>query len=148
MKPSDLFENENTVSQRVPFRLDMTPMVDIAFLLLTFFMLTAVYQKPSNLSVSLPEKKEQKGTTSASNTSPLTIEITPSNQFKLSKENGDQFFSISEIQKMINTDLAKHKSQGVILKASKKSSYQSVVTLMDLVQFMGIEKLQLEKSED
>ncbi|MBN1278296.1 MAG: biopolymer transporter ExbD, partial [Chlorobiaceae bacterium] len=32
-------------SKRLGFHLDMTPMVDVAFLLLTFFMLTTTFSK-------------------------------------------------------------------------------------------------------
>ncbi|ACF14781.1 conserved hypothetical protein [Chloroherpeton thalassium ATCC 35110] len=41
-------------SKRVGFVLDMTPMVDVAFLLLTFFMLTTQFRPPEVVSVSLP----------------------------------------------------------------------------------------------
>lgn len=39
---------------RVGVRIDMTPMVDVAFLLLTFFMLTTQFRPPEEVSVELP----------------------------------------------------------------------------------------------
>lgn len=48
---------------RLAIRIDMTPMVDIAFLLLIFFMVTTVFRLPQAMEMSLPEddpeKKEQ-----------------------------------------------------------------------------------------
>ena len=38
-------------------RIDMTPMVDLAFLLLTFFILTASFNKPTVLELAMPDKK-------------------------------------------------------------------------------------------
>lgn len=35
-------------------RIDMTPMVDLAFLLLTFFMLTATFNKPQVMEINMP----------------------------------------------------------------------------------------------
>lgn len=39
---------------RVPIRIDMTPMVDVAFLLLTFFMLTTQFRPPEEVEITLP----------------------------------------------------------------------------------------------
>ena len=41
--------------KRVPIRIDMTPMVDVAFLLLTFFMLTTQFKPPEEVDVILPD---------------------------------------------------------------------------------------------
>jgi len=39
---------------RVPIKIDMTPMVDVAFLLLTFFMLTTQFRPPEEVEIQLP----------------------------------------------------------------------------------------------
>lgn len=39
---------------RVNIRVDMTPMVDVAFLLLTFFMLTTQFRPPEEVEIVLP----------------------------------------------------------------------------------------------
>jgi biopolymer transport protein ExbD len=40
---------------RVGFRIDMTPMVDVAMLLLTFFMLATTFKPAEEVSVTLPQ---------------------------------------------------------------------------------------------
>ena len=48
-------------SKRIGFRIDMTPMVDVAFLLLTFFMLTTKFKPPEPVQIDLPSSHaEQK----------------------------------------------------------------------------------------
>ena len=43
--------------RRTNIRMDMTPMVDVAFLLLTFFMLTTVFSKPQTMEINLPPEE-------------------------------------------------------------------------------------------
>src|SRR5262245_27875409 len=42
--------------KKMSTRIDMTPMVDLAFLLLTFFILTATFVQRNTLQVDMPEK--------------------------------------------------------------------------------------------
>lgn len=43
-----------------PVKIEMTPMVDLAFLLLTFFVLAATFNKPRILKLTLPPRKADK----------------------------------------------------------------------------------------
>jgi biopolymer transport protein ExbD len=46
-------------AKRVGFRIDMTPMVDVAFLLLTFFMLTTKFRPPEVVRIDLPSSHSE-----------------------------------------------------------------------------------------
>ena len=48
-------------SKRIGFHLDMTPMVDVAFLLLTFFMLTTTFSKSNTMEITQTKKGPSQG---------------------------------------------------------------------------------------
>ena len=71
--------------KRVGIRFDMTPMVDIAFLLLIFYMVTTVFAMPQSIELNLPPKGDK------------TIQVAESRILQiLVDKNGDIFWQHSE----------------------------------------------------
>src|SRR5947207_12509515 len=64
--------------RRVGVRIDMTPMVDVAFLLLIFFMVTTVFRTPQALEINLPPDKDVKIEVAESKV--LTVRVLPDNR--------------------------------------------------------------------
>lgn len=65
---------------RVGVRVDMTPMVDIAFLLLIFFMVTTVFRTPQALEINLPPKDNPPVPIAKTNI--LTVYALPGDRYK------------------------------------------------------------------
>jgi len=65
-------------AKRVGFRIDMTPMVDVAFLLLTFFMLTTKFRPPEIVRIDLPSSHSER---KLPETDVLTVSVSSNNAF-------------------------------------------------------------------
>ncbi|MCX6181119.1 MAG: biopolymer transporter ExbD [Bacteroidetes bacterium] len=58
-------------------KVDMTPMVDLAFLLLTFFVLTATFGKPKTMDINMPvDPKDDKNKTKVEDQTAMTLLLT------------------------------------------------------------------------
>jgi biopolymer transport protein ExbD len=65
---------------RVAIRIDMTPMVDIAFLLLVFFMVTTVFRLPQAMEINLPPEAEVPMELEVGESRLLTLRVTETDE--------------------------------------------------------------------
>lgn len=64
-------------SKKQSTHIDMTPMVDLAFLLLTFFIMTTTFGKPKTMEINMPIKETNEPTEV---TNAITVLLTDSNK--------------------------------------------------------------------
>ncbi len=132
--------------RRIGIRIDMTPMVDVAFLLLTFFMLTTTMNKPQAMEINLPPG-EAKVDVPASNL--LTLRIA---------ENGSIYWNIGtdKPEKVSSADLRKvlkEKNRAnpkliTLIKVDRKGKYIMMVDIMDELNVCDITRFSLAPFED
>jgi biopolymer transport protein ExbD len=127
--------------RRLGVRLDMTPMVDVAFLLLTFFMLTTTMNRPQTMEINLPPDK-------------ATVEVAQSNLLTLRvKEDGGIYWNMSDQPpvKVEYKDLRKLMMQQnqanpkliTLIKVDRKGKYHMMVDIMDELNLANIQRFSL-----
>ncbi|AJH13882.1 ExbD/TolR family protein [Myroides profundi] len=135
---------------------DLTAMVDLAFLLITFFMLTTSMNKPQSMNLAMPDKSEEakkEDKTKVDENRTMTVLIGADNKIKwyLGMPNAplegptDSSYGQNGIRKVImeNTKKALAYSQNpedgliVIIKASEKSNYRNLVDILDEMAITG-----------
>lgn len=118
---------------------NLTPMIDVVFLLLLFFMVSTSFIRESSLKVDLPEAT---GESMTEVEKPIDIVINADGQFTIndtvlmdnSREN------LAVILKSIAGD---NDDPHVIISADANAEYQNIVTAMDTAQQLGYTRLTL-----
>ena len=136
---------------RASTHIDMTPMVDLAFLLLTFFMLTTSFYKPYSLVVDMHEKGDK---TIAAPVVPdekaLTLVLGEHNKIYtyMGQPNAAMKvtdYSANGVRKLLQEKNASVKGLYVFVKPSSKSRYQNIIDIMDEIVITGVDQYAIVK---
>jgi len=137
---------------------DLTAMVDLAFLLITFFMLTTSLSKPQSMELTMPDKKDVDVTEKqeAKESKTMTILIGKDNSLKYYmgmfdnpyQEVGptDATYGKEGIRKVILQKMANLKAAGfegkdgllVLIKSTDEATYTNMIDILDEMAITGV----------
>jgi biopolymer transport protein ExbD len=113
-------KHEKKRAKKSSTRIDMTPMVDLAFLLLTFFVLTSTFAKPKTMEINFPAKPED---------DTKNIKVNNAITFILTKDDGiyyydGEFYPEGNAKgepatKLLKTDFSSEGLHKILLKRNK-----------------------------
>jgi biopolymer transport protein ExbD len=111
--------------------IDMTPMVDLMCLLITFFMLTTAFSKPKAMEITMPEKKDDPTVKAPEISADRTINILISGNDKIYYYNG-----VADPKKplpqLVETNYSKDGIRKILLQRNK-IVFKAVAELRDKV---------------
>jgi len=123
--------------------LNITPLIDIVFLLLIFFMVSTTFQKESELRVQLPEA-EQRETVQPQ--SPLEIVISADGQYAIGGRTlADN--SLSTLIQSLRSAVGEDREQPLIVRADARTPHQAVVRAMDAAARLGLSRLSIATAQ-
>jgi biopolymer transport protein ExbD len=120
--------------------LDITPMLDIVFIMLIFFIVTTSFVKESGMTVSLP----QASTASDQESVNIFIAITKNGEIWIDRRPVDPR-SVRAIVARLHAD----KPQGsVIIQSDEESTTRILVDVMNQVRLAGVDKIAIGADKD
>ncbi|MGD0591571.1 MAG: biopolymer transporter ExbD [Bacteroidota bacterium] len=134
--------------KRVGIRIDMTPMVDVALLLLTFFMLTTVFNKPQAMELNLPPN--DKGVEVAASLL-LTLRVAPNFEIYWSMGDKDSELkkvAFKELRPLLVERLRTIPKLITLVRIDREAKYNDMVEVIDELNLANITKFSIAPIKD
>jgi len=128
---------------RMGVRIDMTPMVDVVMLLLTFFMLTTVFSRPQAMELNLPPDYKTK--VEVAESALLTLRVTSDFQiyWNVGSDPKLQKVEFSELRQFLRDRLQANPKLITLIKINRDATYENMVDLLDEVNLAEITRFSL-----
>lgn len=121
--------------------IDLTPMLDVVFIMLIFFIVTASFVKESTIDVNVPENQEN--TPPDPDSKSILVEVRSNDEIWMEGRRVD----IRAIRANIERISAEFPEAPVIVKADAKASAKSFVAIADAARESGIYNVSLARPE-
>ena len=120
------------MAKRIPVSIDMTPMVDVAFLLLIFFMSTTQFKPPEQVSVLLPSSSSE---IKVPDTGVIVITVTKQGKFYIGDETGKATeIAEADLMNMVVQERLKNRGARVLVKGDKDTDFGLIADVMYIMQ--------------
>lgn len=124
--------------------LDITPLIDVVFILLIFFMVSTTFQQQSELQIQLPEAQH---TSQHEPGDPLVIFISAAGQYAVGGR------ELTDNRRSTLVDALARAVEGsadrpLVIRADAQTPHQAVVRAMDVAAQLGLDRLSIATALD
>lgn len=119
--------------------INLTPLIDVVFLLLIFFMVSTTFKRDADLAVELPEASAEP-TAQAPDTLELVIDA-QGRYFLGDKELVDR--KLNTVKQALAQEAGDDRQRPLVIRADAKTPHQAVVTAMDAAGQLGFKRLSI-----
>lgn len=119
--------------------INLTPMLDVVFIMLIFFIVTATFIKQAGIDVTRPDAETD-------NPKPLVsvlIAIGPSGDIWIDKNRVDENTIRAHIERLI----AENPKGGIVIQADKLASYQKLKATLDAARGAGVQEVAIATTD-
>ena len=109
---------------------DLTPMLDVVFIMLIFFIVTATFIKETGIEVNRPDTK----TAQFKKTVSLLVAVSPDSAVWIDKKKVD----IRNVRPLMERLHAENPKGGLVIQADMDSKVEKVLAIMDAARTIGI----------
>lgn len=119
--------------------INLTPMLDVVFIMLIFFIVTATFIKETGVEVNRPDTK----TAELKKTVSLLVGVAPDNGIWIDKKRVD----IRNVRPMMERLHAENPKGGLVIQADSDSKVEKVLAIMEAARNIGINQVAVASEE-
>ncbi|MFG6137527.1 MULTISPECIES: ExbD/TolR family protein [Halomonas] len=121
--------------RREAVEVNLTPLIDVVFLLLIFFMVSTTFETRQALELVLPESV----TGVAAEASPVTVVITPEGEYRL----GERALAPGELEAALEAVASRARERGLVVEADGRAAHADVVRVLDRAGALDIRRVRI-----
>jgi biopolymer transport protein ExbD len=125
--------------RRDPVEVNLTPLIDVVFLLLIFFMVSTTFETRQALELELPESVSG----IAAELSPVTLVITEAGHYRLN----DREVSSAGLRQALAREAEEARLSGLVVEADARARHADVVRALDEAGALGIRQVRISTTE-
>ena len=116
--------------------INLTPLIDVVFLLLIFFMVSTTFRKEADLQIQLPEAAQQPVPLEHR----LEVSVDAAGRYAVNGQAviGDD---VASLKQAMQQAVAQVDDLPLMIRADGQASHQSVVKIMDVAGQLGLKRL-------
>jgi len=132
--------NFNPKHEQDETAIELTPLIDVVFLLLIFFMISTTFTKETSLKINLPDAKQEPKKTKQPPR--VEIHIGAESEYAIGAEgDGKAKALINSNRETLVRGLSEFKNNKkllLVIRADKNAPHQAVVKVLDVAQQLGM----------
>ena len=118
-----------------PPAVELTPLIDVVFLLLIFFMLTTTFVTRTSLPIDLPEADSA---ASSDGRERIEVRVPADGSFRV---NGEAVASESALRERLADLRSEHASPVLVIRGDRRARHGVVTQVMDAAQAAGLSRV-------
>ncbi len=122
---------------------NLTPLIDVVFILLIFFMVSTTFQKESEINIELPEAS---GEPLEERKDQLEIIIDANGHYFIDEQQVVNTELVT-LKKAIQKFLGEQRDLPVVIRADRTTPYEAVIRAMDATAQLGLVNMSLATSQ-
>lgn len=142
-------------NKKLSTRVDLTPMVDLGFLLITFFIFTTALSEPASIVMPLPDESDTENPSLAGERKTISLLLDDNNTIRYYEGSNEKAiqqtdYSSKELRavllakiRQVKAEFGREAEPIVLIRPLAASSYGNLVNVLDEMMINGVKKYML-----